>query len=189
MNAPTGPVLLIMGSTRAARLCPAITQWVGELGQAHTGLDYETIDLAQWPLPMDDEPGVPAAGLYTQPHTRAWSAKVQHAAAVVLVTPQYNWGYPAILKNAIDHLYAEWRDKPALIISYGGHGGAKCAAQLRQVAGAVKMHVLECAPALTLPDAVIRNGAALDVPLDFASHACDVSAALRALEEYLRHHA
>ncbi len=52
--------------------------------------------------------------------------------AIVFVSPQYNWGYPAPLKNAIDHLYKEWAGKPAMIVTYGGHGGSKCAAQLRQ---------------------------------------------------------
>ena len=46
---------------------------------------------------------------------------------------QYNWGYPAALKNALDFLYKEWHNKPAGIISYGGHGGGKAAAQLQQV--------------------------------------------------------
>jgi NAD(P)H-dependent FMN reductase len=160
-------VLLIMGSTRAGRICPKITEWVARIGRDCTALDYEIVDLAQWPLPMDDEPGIPALGSYAQPHTRAWSEKVKGAAGVVFVTPQYNWGYPAVLKNAVDHLYHEWHDKPAAIVSYGGHGGTKCSKQLRQVAGAVKMKLVRTAPAITLSDAVIRENAPFEPDRDF----------------------
>lgn len=164
-------VLLVMGSTRAGRNCPAITAWVEAIGRACVDVEYETVDLADWPLPMDDEPVIPALGDYRQPHTRAWSGKVREAGAVVFVTPQYNWGYPAVLKNAIDHLYREWRDKPTVIVTYGGHGGTRCSRQLRRVAAALRMRVVATTPALVLPDAVIRQGAALDPDRDFRASA------------------
>lgn len=159
-------VLLIMGSVRAGRVCPTIAEWVARLGRERTGLDYEVVDLAQWPLPMDDEPGIPAGGHYSQPHTRAWSEKIRCADALIFVTPQYNWGYPAVLKNAIDHLYQEWRGKPALLVTYGGHGGVKCAEQLRQVLGAVKLNLVPTTPGIVLPDTVIRQGAAFEPERD-----------------------
>jgi NAD(P)H-dependent FMN reductase len=163
-------ILLIMGSTRAGRVCPKIAAWAAAIGRSSTGHVCEVVDLADWPLPMDDEPGIPAMGRYTQAHTRAWSEKVAGADAVVFVTPQYNWGYPAVLKNALDHLYKEWRDKPAAIISYGGHGGVKCAEQLRQVTGALKMRVVATAPAITLSEAVIRHGTPLDPEKDLLAY-------------------
>jgi NAD(P)H-dependent FMN reductase len=160
-------VLVIMGSTRKGRICPKIAAWVARIAEGCTRYAFEVIDLADWLLPMDDEPAIPAFGQYVQAHTRAWSDKIKGADAVVFVTPQFNWGYPAVLKNAIDHLYHEWRNKPALIVTYGGHGGAKCADQLRQVAGAVGMRVVATAPAITLPEAVIRQGAPFDPDRDF----------------------
>jgi NAD(P)H-dependent FMN reductase len=178
-------VLLIMGSTRAGRICPQITAWVGKLGVAVTGLDFEVIDLQDWPLPTDDEAAIPARGLYSQAHTRAWSEKIKAADAVIFVTPQFNWGYPAALKNAIDHLYQEWRDKPAVIVTYGGHGGTKCAEQLRQVAAAVKLRLVPTSPAIILPDAVIREGAACDPDRDFAAHVPSIKDALTELAEQL----
>lgn len=162
-------VLLIMGSTRAGRKCPQVAAWVQSVGQACSDFAYEIVDLASWPLPMDDEPGIPALGHYTQAHTQAWSDKIKAADAVVFVTPQFNWGYPAVLKNAIDHLYHEWRDKPAVIVTYGGHGGTRCARQLRRVAASLKMRVVTTTPALALPDAVIRQGAILDADRDFVA--------------------
>jgi NAD(P)H-dependent FMN reductase len=175
-------VLLIMGSTRAGRVCPKITEWIARIGREHTGFNYEVIDLADWPLPMDDEPEIPAKGIpYTQAHTRAWSEKVKSGDAVIFVTPQYNWGYPAALKNAIDHLYHEWRNKPAAIVSYGGHGGGKCAEQLRQVAGAIKMRVVPTAPGIVLSDAVIREGASFEPEQDFKLHRESIEQALAEL--------
>jgi NAD(P)H-dependent FMN reductase len=179
-------VLLIMGSTRAGRICPKITEWVAQIGRSHTDLDYELIDLANWPLPMNDEPAIPAKGVpYAQAHTRAWSEKIKSADAVVFVTPQYNWGYPAVVKNAIDHLYHEWRNKPAAIVTYGGHGGGKCAEQLKQVAGAVKMRVVPTAPGIWLPDSVIREDAAFDPDRDFELHVASIRNAFTELAEQM----
>lgn len=163
-------VLLVMGSTRAGRNCPKITAWIAQIGRDRTEFTYEVVDLEDWPLPMDDEPAIPAIGPYAQPHTRAWSDKVKSADAVIFVTPQFNWGYPAALKNAIDHLYPEWHDKPAAIMTYGGHGGTRCARQLRQVAASVEMRVAVTAPAIRLSKAVIRQGASFDPDHDFRTH-------------------
>jgi NAD(P)H-dependent FMN reductase len=159
--------LLIMGSTRASRNCPRITQWIAGIGRAY--LNCEIVDLHDWQLP-DDEPAIPAIGPYAQAHTRAWSEKIKSADAVIFVTPQYNWGYPAALKNAIDHLYDEWHKKAAAIVTYGGHGGGKCSKQLKQVAKGVKLHVVKPAPAIVLPKAVIRENAPFDPVRDFAKH-------------------
>jgi NAD(P)H-dependent FMN reductase len=178
-------VLLIMGSVRAGRVCPKIADWVARIGRDATKLSYEVVDLADWPLPMNDEPAIPAKGIYGQPHTRAWSEKIKSAAAVVFVTPQYNWGYPAVLKNAIDHLYSEWRNKPAIFVTYGGHGGTKCAKQLKQVAKAVKMRVVSNAPGIVLSDAVIREGAPVDPDRDFKRHTRPIRKALIRLARYV----
>jgi NAD(P)H-dependent FMN reductase len=174
-------VLLIMGSTRANRICPKIAQWAAEIGRSCNDHAYDIVDLADWHLPMNDEPGIPAMGHYAQPHTLAWSEKVAGADAVVFVTPQYNWGYPAALKNALDHLHGEWRGKPAAIISYGGHGGGKCAEQLRQVAGALKMRMVPTAPGIVLPEDVIRRGAPIDPARDFKAYHEPIAQAFREL--------
>jgi NAD(P)H-dependent FMN reductase len=178
-------VLLIMGSTRAGRICPQITAWIAQLGARFTDFSFEVIDLRDWPLPMDDEPGIPALGVYNQTHTHAWSEKIKSADALAFVTPQFNWGYPAVLKNAIDRLYHEWRDKPTAIVTYGGHGGTKCAEQLRQVAGAVKLRVVATSPAIVLPEAVIREGAACDPDRDFAQHVPSIQSAFSELAALL----
>lgn len=174
------PVLVIVGSIRAGRRCPQIVSWIMAIAAASSSLRFELLDLSDWPLPMDDEPGIPALGQYANPHTQAFSRKIAAAAAFVFVTPQYNWGYPAVLKNAIDHLYEEWRGKPAVIITYGGHGGSKCAAQLRQVTEAVHLRAMATMPAITLTREMIGGGA-MDAAQDFRDAAEPVRQALREL--------
>lgn len=144
---------------------------------------FELVDLRDWPLPMDDEPEIPAGGApYANPLTQAWSRKVAGAQAIVFVSPQYNWGYPAPLKNALDHLFQEWAGKPALIITYGGHGGGRCAAQLRQVLEALRMKPVSTMPALMLPRARIEaNAGEADPAVEFAGQVEELEAALAEL--------
>jgi len=92
---------------------------------------------------MLDEPRHPRFRQYEHDHTKAWSARVDAADAFVFVTPEYNHGYPASLKNAIDFLHHEWRHKPVGFVSYGGvAAGTRSVEQLQQVATAVKLHPL-----------------------------------------------
>ena len=181
---PANPtVQVVVSSVRPGRLCPAVADWVAGVGRAETGLGYALLDLKDWHLPMDDEPGVPAAGdPYEQPHTRAWSDKVAASDAFVIVTPQYNGGIPASLKNAMDHLYKEWADKPVLIVSYGGHGGAKTGMQLRELCEGLKMRPVATMPALTLPKEAIGGGKPLDPGTAFAANLGTVKQALAELE-------
>lgn len=176
-------VQIVVSSVRLGRLCPAIAEWVAQVGRAETDLDFAILDLKDWHLPMDDEPGVPASGdPYKQEHTRAWSEMVAGADAFAIVTPQYNGGIPASLKNAMDHLYKEWAGKPVLIVSYGGHGGAKTAMQLRELAEGLKMRPVATMPALTLPKGTIGAHATLDPDAAFAESLGTVKQALNELE-------
>jgi NAD(P)H-dependent FMN reductase len=140
---PSRPrVGVIVGSTRPTRICAEIAALVTEhLGKDST-LSYTTIDLAEVDLPFLDEPRKPALGGYEHDHTKAWSETVSSFQGFVLVFPQYNWGYPAPLKNALDFLYAEWRDKPAALVTYGSRGGARAAEQLRMVLTGLHMQVV-----------------------------------------------
>ncbi|KEF62594.1 uncharacterized protein A1O9_00567 [Exophiala aquamarina CBS 119918] len=89
---------------------------------------------------------------YAHEHAKAWSRCINSFDGFVFVTPQYHWGYPASLKNAIVYLYNEWKGKPGLVISYGGHGRGKAAVQLQSVLSGLKMNVVPEAPSLTFPD-------------------------------------
>jgi len=179
----TSAALVIAGSVRPQRIAPRVAEWVAEVGRETTGGSFETVDLRDWPLPMDDEPAVPASGDYAGAHTRAWSRRVGAADAFVFVTPQYNWGYPAPLKNALDHLYREWGGKPAMIVTYGGRGGDKCAGQLLQVCEGLHMLPVATAPRLMLPRGRIEsNSGEIDPAAEFAAHVGDLRQAFRELE-------
>lgn len=164
-------VLVIAGSVRMRRICLDVAHWAAAIGRGATAARIEVVDLKDWPLPMDDEPGIPAAHPYANAHTLAWSRKIAAAQGFVFVTPQYNWGYPAPLKNALDHLFREWSGKPALIVSYGGHGGSRCARQLRQVLKGLHMKPVAAMPGLTLSHERIKaNEGAIDAAKLFARH-------------------
>ncbi|HTQ13854.1 MAG TPA: NAD(P)H-dependent oxidoreductase [Rhizomicrobium sp.] len=176
-------VLLIMGSVRLGRRCPAVAAWAA--ARRPPDVSCEIVDLRDWPLPMDDEAAIPATGEYAGAHTRAWSRKIAGADGYAIVTPQYNWGYPAALKNALDHLYEEWKGKPLLLVTYGGHGGGKCAAQLRTVTKGLNMKPVRTSPALVLSRAQIL-GAPFDAERDLARYRRSMERAWRQLAARLR---
>jgi uncharacterized protein (TIGR02246 family) len=143
-------ILLITASTRPVRVGDQITEVVARVLGAH-GAQTEVVDLRTLGLPFLDEPLMPAMGQYAHEHTRRWSQTVADADAVVIVTPQYNAGYPAALKNAVDFLFAEWRDKPGAIVSYGGHGGGQSYDQLHQVLSFIGMRMDPTGVQVVLP--------------------------------------
>ena len=79
------PALVIAASLRPRRVALHIAEWVAAIGGETTTDDFEVVDLKDWPLPMDDEPHIPAAGDYEHEHTRAWSRKIGSASAFVFV--------------------------------------------------------------------------------------------------------
>jgi len=165
------PILVIAGSVRARRVSMQTATWIAGLGREAVALPFEVVDLKDWPLPMDDEPEMPQGGVYTRDHTRDWSHKIALAAGLVFVTPQYNWGYPAPLKNALDHLHGEWAGKPAMIVTYGGHGGGRCGEQLRQVCQALHMAVVPTRPELVLArERIEANAGEIDPAAEFGRH-------------------
>ena len=135
------PVLqVVVGSTRSGRKGIAVARWVQRLAEEHGGFVVELVDLAEVGLPLFDEPNHPRLQQYTHQHTRDWSATVTRADAFVFVTPEYNHSFPAALKNALDHLNAEWADKAAALVSYGGvSAGLRAATALKPVLTALRM--------------------------------------------------
>jgi NAD(P)H-dependent FMN reductase len=131
---------IIIGSTRPGRAGLPIARWFADRAGVHGGFELEVVDLAELDLPLMDEPNHPRLRDYLHQHTRDWSAIVDASDAFVMVTPEYNYGYPAALKNAIDYLQQEWRDKPVGFVSYGGvAAGTRAVQQLKQVVTTLKM--------------------------------------------------
>ncbi|WWC95089.1 hypothetical protein V866_001941 [Kwoniella sp. B9012] len=137
---------IILGSTRIPSNTQGIsTYFQNILSTSYPSLEVETVHLSSspgHPLPFQLDQTVPQAhppstlpDAYSDPMVRQWSSTVMGWDGLVIVSPQYNWGYPAILKNAFDHLYHEWTGLPVGIITLGGHGGNKCLEQLKIVLG------------------------------------------------------
>ncbi|WP_329455222.1 NADPH-dependent FMN reductase [Streptomyces sp. NBC_01497] len=132
---------IIIASTRPGRVGLPVAQWVDKEARKHAGFDeVDLIDLAEVALPFMDEPSHPRLGQYTHQHTRDWSARVDACDAFVFVMPEYNYGFNAELKNALDFLHREWLHKPVGLASYGGAaGGVRAAQMIKQVLTTLKM--------------------------------------------------
>jgi NAD(P)H-dependent FMN reductase len=141
MSTSTPPVLqVIIGSTRPGRAGLAVGRWIVEHAIKDGEFDVEVVDLAEVALPMLDEPKHPGLKDYTHEHTKAFSATIARADAYVLVLPEYNHGYTAPVKNALDFLLHEWAHKPIGLVSYGGvSGGIRATQALRPTLSALKM--------------------------------------------------
>ena len=131
---------IIIGSTRPGRAGLPIADWFADRARGHGGFEIDVVDLAELNLPMLDEPNHPRLRQYTHQHTKEWSARVAGSDAFVIVTPEYNHGYSAAVKNAIDYLHHEWHYKPVGFVSYGGvAAGTRAMQQLKQVVTALRM--------------------------------------------------
>lgn len=147
----TKPLLqILIASTRPARVGPSVAHWFDDVARAHAAFDVELVDLADFDLPLLDESNHPHLGTYTKDHTKRWSASVTRADAFVFVTPEYNYGINAALKNALDFLFVEWRRKPVGFVSYGGiSGGLRAVQMTKQVMSSLGMHSTQAA--VTVP--------------------------------------
>jgi NAD(P)H-dependent FMN reductase len=129
-------VKVILGSTREGRFGDKPAHWIRDEAARLAGVEAELLDLRDFPLPFFDRPTSPARekGVYPNPAVTRWAEHIARADAYVVVTPEYNHGYPAVLKNAFDHIFGEWSRKPIGFVSYGNAGGARAIEQLRLVA-------------------------------------------------------
>lgn len=133
-------LLVVIASTREQRVGPAVAEWFMLRARAHARFELQLVDLKQLGLPLLDEPNHPRLRQYVQPHTKSWSALVDGADAFAFVTPEYNYGMPPALLNAIDYVFHEWAYKPACFVSYGGASGGMRSVQMsKQVLTSVKV--------------------------------------------------
>ncbi|MFT9077183.1 NADPH-dependent FMN reductase [Ethanoligenens sp.] len=140
---------IILGSNRPGRICRTIGEWVRQTMQ-HDNLTIDLIDLEEINLPFLDEPELPAVHNYQKEHTKRWSKQISSYAGFVLLLPQYNWGYPAVLKNALDYLYDEWAGKPVSIMCYGAHGGFQAALGIKLVTQGLNMYNMATNPSFDI---------------------------------------
>jgi len=124
---------VIVTSTRHERKGGAVANWFFEKAKNHELFNVELLDLKEIDLPMLDEPNHPMQMNYQYAHTKLWSEKVAAADAFVFVIPEYNYGMPPALVNAIDFLFKEWNYKPAALVSYGGISAGLRSAQMAKL--------------------------------------------------------
>ncbi|MCX5339792.1 NADPH-dependent FMN reductase [Streptomyces atratus] len=160
-------IAVILGSTRPGRRGEAVARWTAEVAARHPAavvgqVTFELVDLAKYALPLLDEPVPAMFGQYQREATRRWAAAIGSFDGFVFVTPEYNHSMTAALKNAIDHLFAEWNDKAAGFVSYGVHGGTRAVEHLRLALAEVKV-------------AGVRSQVVLSVFTDFDYTGCDMT--------------
>jgi len=117
-----------------------IADWIFEFSKENSEFDTELLDLAEINLPFMDEPNHPRLKQYQFEHTKNWSRKIEEADAFIVVLAEYNYGFPAPIKNAIDYLHQEWKYKPVGFVSYGGvSAGLRSVQMLKQVVTTLNM--------------------------------------------------
>ena len=124
---------IILGSTRPGRVGEQVAKWTYELASKRKDVEFELVDLADFNLPVLDEPNLAGMAKYTKDHTKAFSKKIAEFDGYIFVTGEYNHTIPGALKNALDYLYVEWNNKVAGFVSYGSAGGSRAVEHLRQV--------------------------------------------------------
>jgi NAD(P)H-dependent FMN reductase len=164
-------VAVIIGSTRQGRFGDKPAQWIAAQLAERSDISYEILDLRDFPLPFFDDAVAPArrAGLpFSDPATAAWAEAIGRADAFIIIAAEYNHGYTAVLKNALDSLYFEWNRKPVAFVGYGNAGAARAIEQLRAVAIELEMAPIRRAVAVPI-EALIKYFIEHSEDLDFSA--------------------
>jgi NAD(P)H-dependent FMN reductase len=130
---------IVVGSTREGRFSERAATWFHRIAARRTDVSFEIIDLRDYPMPFFDEPASPAWMPPKDHVAERWAAKLAKLDGLVFVTPEYNHGYSAVLKNALDYAFQQFNRKPAAFVGYGGVGAARAIEQLRMVAVELQM--------------------------------------------------
>ncbi|WP_141585459.1 bifunctional NAD(P)H-dependent oxidoreductase/GNAT family N-acetyltransferase [Actinomadura sp. WMMA1423] len=188
-------VLVLVCSTRPGALGPAVGEWLTKAitpRAAELGAELVPLALADLDLPFLDEEEHPSSGVYRNEHTRRWSAIVDEADGFIVVTPEYNYGMPASLKNALDYLSREWAWKPVGFVSYGNtSAGTRAVQHAKEVVTTLRLVPLGATVALRIADTVrdgeVRPAAAADeAALGVLDELVRVAHALRPMRERAR---
>lgn len=141
---------LIYGSARQGRFCDTVASWlIRELSTSDV-FSLTIIDPQRFRSARGERPGDMAEWM---------ERKVAEADAFIVITPEYNHGYPAALKELIDSVYEPWHAKPVAFVSYGGaSGGIRAVEQLRQVFG--ELHAVTMRDGVAFPKAWSKFDAA-----------------------------
>ncbi|TXG77662.1 NAD(P)H-dependent oxidoreductase [Patescibacteria group bacterium] len=165
----TKNIKLIIGSTRQNRIAPAVAEWVTAQAAA-AAVTVEILDLKELNLPAFDAPVPPAYAPTETEAGKTWAKIVTETDAFIFLTAEYNRSIPSSLKNAIDYLAAEWKGKPAAIVSYGYvDGGQSATNHLIDIFSWLKLDIIQ--PTVNLQIAQTdfdETGAFTDIDTTFA---------------------
>ena len=155
---------IIVGSTRANRFADKPTEWIAHIAKARADLDFEVVDLRDYPMPFFEEATSPAWAPSQNEVAQRWQKKVEALDGYIFIAAEYNRGPTAVLKNAIDYAYNEWNNKPAAFVGYGGVGAARAIEQLRLHAVEMQMAPIRAGVHILMPDfvAVLQQGKKLE---------------------------
>jgi len=149
-------ISVIVGSTRANRFSEKPARWIVQQLQKRTGIEVRTLDLRDFPMPFFDQPfspAMPGRPPFEDATVNRWTAAIGASDGFVFVTPEYNYGTSAVLKNALDWVYAEWNRKPCAFVSYGSAMGARSVQQLREAA--IELQLAPVRPSVHIPVATL----------------------------------
>jgi NAD(P)H-dependent FMN reductase len=164
-------IQVVLASTREGRFGEKAMAWVMDRLGGRDDLDVELLDLRDYPMPFFEQSRAPAYGHREySPEVTRWAEAVERGDGYLVVTPEYNHGYQAVLKNALDNVFPELNRKPIAFVGYGNAGGARSIEQLRLVSVELEMaplrHSIHILPALMIP--AMQAEGSFDVEL-FAS--------------------
>jgi len=152
-------VAVVLSTTRASRFADKPAEWLIDIASENNDMEFEILDLREYPLPFFDEIASNAYVPSTNETAQTWQRKVAEFDGYVFITGEYNHGVPAVLKNALDYAYPEWNRKPAAFLGYGSVGGARSVEQLRLIAVELQMVPLRHAVHLQGADFMaVRSG-------------------------------
>ncbi|MCL4352975.1 NAD(P)H-dependent oxidoreductase [Patescibacteria group bacterium] len=134
-------IQIIIGTTRIDRFSETAARYIYGEAKKRKELEVELLDLRDYPMPFyeDSIPPKMLKGKYTNAIVKKWAGKISKGDGYIIVTGEYNHGYPAVLKNALDYIYYEWGNKPVGFVAYGSVGGSRAIEQLRQVVAELQM--------------------------------------------------
>jgi NAD(P)H-dependent FMN reductase len=141
INVPQSPLRIgvVIGSTREGRFSEKPAHWIHDIARKRDDIGVELIDLRDHPMPFFNEPASPAWAPPQNEAAQRWAAKVAALDGLIAITPEYNHGPSAVLKNAFDYAYREFNRKAIAFVGHGGVGAARAIEQMRLVAIELQM--------------------------------------------------
>ena len=149
-------ISVIVGSTREGRFSEKPAKWILQHLKKRESVDARLLDLRDFPMPFFDQaatPATPGRAPYMNDIVQKWTAAIARSDGFVFVTPEYNYGTSAVLKNAVDWVYPEWNRKAAGFVSYGSAMGARAVQQLRE--SAIEVQLAPIRPSVHIPVATL----------------------------------